>query len=230
MYLTILFWLSSWTDRRTSNRQFVWYLSPEIQAFAGGILRNLIVFSVTGRETAFSRDFCRPTAVFIVYYNYSLTRLRNSSNLILLPPSRMLGNDDLGLSQERSLLLQMDSCRGCLAQCRAPEILMKWLIKVNALKQNHHHSIAISAFKFNFLHSDRVWLHLASKREPRMLRDEGHGQCLPAKKPTFFFSFSLFLFLKQHAYPCFGLKGALVCCLSSLSTLTFYSYTRGLSL
>lgn len=102
----------------------------------------------------------------------------------------MLGNDGLGWSQEGRLFLQMGSCRERLAQCRTPEILMKWLIKVNALKQNPHHSIAISAFKFNFLHSEeRVGLHLASKRVRRMLRDEGHGLSLPAKKTTFFFFF-----------------------------------------
>lgn len=80
----------------------------------------------------------------------------------------------------------MDSCRECLARRRVPEILMKWLIKVNTLKQNHHDSIAVSAFKFNFLHSERVGLHLASKRVPRMLRDEGHGLRLPTKVPFFF--------------------------------------------
>lgn len=92
-------------------------------------------------------------------------------------------------SQERRLFLQMDSHRERLAQRRAPEILMKWLIKVNTLKQNHHDSIAVSAFKFNFLHSERVGLHLASERVPRMLRDEGHGLRLPTKVPFLFFFF-----------------------------------------
>lgn len=51
--------------------------------------------SVPGRKTAFSGDFCRLTAEFTVYYNCALTRLRKSSDLILLSPSWDAGNDGL---------------------------------------------------------------------------------------------------------------------------------------
>lgn len=49
--------------------------------------------------------------------------------------------------------------------------MVKWLIKVNALKQNYLHSIAVSVFKFNFLHAERVGLHLTLEKVAKMLRD-----------------------------------------------------------
>ena len=81
----------------------------------------------------------------------------------------MLEDDGLDLSQKRRILPHVNSCRGHLTHIHAPEILMKWLIKVNALEQNHLYSIAISVFKFNFLYSERVGLHLALERVSKML-------------------------------------------------------------
>lgn len=138
-------------------------ISGWIQSSAGGILRTIIVFSVTRRKTVFSRDFCCLSAIFVVSCSDFLTRFQNSVDWNMLSPFQMLENEGLNLSQKRRVLLHMMRCRGRLTQIPAPEILMKWLIKVNGLKQNHLHAIAISAFQCRFLSSEGVGFHVARK-------------------------------------------------------------------
>ena len=113
----------------------------------------------------------------------------------------------------------MNSGRGPLTQIRAPEILMRCLIKVTALKQSHLGCTASAVFKCNFLLSGRVELHLALERVAKMLEMKARDPAYlaPSPEPLLFF-----FFFSGMPNPSVQLTGTLISCrLSSLGTSTF---------
>lgn len=136
--------------------------------------------------------------------------------------------DSSDLMQKRRILPHVNSCRGHLTHIHAPEILMKWLINVNTLEQNHLYSTAISVFKFNFLYSERVGLRLALERISKMLETKDMDRVyLDLHPPCPLFLISAECRTLPWAHGCFNLL--LPFFSEHLDLLFFCSYARVLS-